>query len=257
MNIEKDVPSLAIAIERNKFGYKFIGIILGLFFTGGVSELFYLYTEYTIFAQIGILIWALSLVLAGYLFVYNINTTKYTRAARKEIENKGKYGNMEIRQIKDEELMMRKKPSYDENVKCFNECKKLAEEGNVTKQFTLGHAYYTGTNITEVDNKEAFKWFKKAAEGENLTAQTILSQMYRTGIGTEKNYKEAYIWWSIAVARGWKDKYYFNIVGEKIISKLTDEELEDVKKEAKIRYDEMCEKCWNLVMELKVDKNKK
>ena len=96
MNIEKDVPSLAIAIERNKFVYKFIGIILGLFFTGAVSELFYLYTDYTIFSLIGIFIWGASLVLAWYLFVYNIITTKYTRAARKEIENrknKGKYGN--------------------------------------------------------------------------------------------------------------------------------------------------------------------
>ena len=161
---------------------------------------------------------------------------------------------MEIRQIKDEELAMRKKPSYDANVKCFNECKTLAEEGNVTKQFTLARVYYTGSNMTPQDYEESFKWYKLSAEGGNLPAQMIISYMYYRGKGTEKNYKEAYIWWSIAVARGMKDKFYFNVIGEKIISKLTDEELEDVKKEAKIRYDEICEKCWNLVMELKVDK---
>jgi TPR repeat protein len=43
------------------------------------------------------------------------------------------------------------------------------------------------------------------AEQRNANAQYDIGIMYKTGVGVPQNYKQAYIWFSLAAAQGNKD----------------------------------------------------
>lgn len=118
--------------------------------------------------------------------------------------------------------------------------RKAAEQGHVSAQFALGVMYREGVGIPKND-VEAVKWIRKAAEKELAEAQNILGlmydegegaiyeenikavtwirkaaeqglpvaqhnlgMMYYNGEGVEEDEVEAYAWFLLAKARGYK-----------------------------------------------------
>ncbi len=84
-----------------------------------------------------------------------------------------------------------------EAVKWFT---KAAEQGEATAQFNLGLMYAKGQGVPQND-KEAVKWYTKAAEQGHAMAQFNLGLMYAKGQGVPQNYEQAYIWLSLAAAQ--------------------------------------------------------
>ena len=93
--------------------------------------------------------------------------------------------------------------------------KALAEKGDVEAQDNLGFRFYAGRGV-EKDYKEAFKWFSKAAEQNHKVAQHWLGKMYTSGRGVEKDVVTAYAWFSIASAETNKDKLAKEMTAEQI-----------------------------------------
>ena len=88
-NYETDyglVPSLKIAIERNKFADKLIHVIMAIFFTGVAAFFWHLYGESNPAAYVGYFAWLVSIAMTVYLFVYNLYTSKLLDKARVEIK---------------------------------------------------------------------------------------------------------------------------------------------------------------------------
>lgn len=88
----------------------------------------------------------------------------------------------------------------------FNECRKLAEKGNIEAQYGLGKLYYDGDYydcIARCDsNKEAAKWYKKAAESGYMDAQYAFAECCRNGYGTGVDTAEAVKWYEKALHQG-------------------------------------------------------
>ena len=51
----------------------------------------------------------------------------------------------------------------------------------------------------------AAKWFRRAAEQGHANAQYRLGLRYSQGQGVPKNIVQAYMWWSLAAAKGDED----------------------------------------------------
>ena len=81
--------------------------------------------------------------------------------------------------------------------------KALAEKGDVEAQDNLGFRYYAGRGV-EKDYKEAFKWFSKAAEQNYPQAQNYLGWIYAYGRGVEKDDKIAVEWFRKAAEQNYK-----------------------------------------------------
>ena len=64
---------------------------------------------------------------------------------------------------------------------------RLASEGSIEDQMSLGYMYLYGTNGVEVDTKKAFQYYEKAAEQNDPIAVNNLGSLYFSGIGTKKN----------------------------------------------------------------------
>jgi TPR repeat protein len=81
---------------------------------------------------------------------------------------------------------------------------KLAEEGSVQDQLSLGHIYSLGKDMSGAtrDYAEAFKWFRKAAEQGSAKGQYYLGRMYYYGEGTPKDYAEAAKFYRKAAEQG-------------------------------------------------------
>ncbi len=58
---------------------------------------------------------------------------------------------------------------------------KLAQQGNLHAQLTLGLMYYEGEGVHQ-DYAEAKSWFEKAAQKDDVSAQALLGMMYRRRI---------------------------------------------------------------------------
>jgi TonB family protein len=71
--------------------------------------------------------------------------------------------------------------------------KPLAEQGNVTAQYSLGLFYRNGTGVAR-DDVQAVMWFRKAAEQGNADAQNNLGMMYLDGRGVAKDFPQATLW---------------------------------------------------------------
>ena len=68
-------------------------------------------------------------------------------------------------------------PVEEDNRAAFKWYKKVAEQGDVLAQFTLGFMHENGIG-TKYDNEEAIKWYTKAAEQGHALAQYNLGMIY-------------------------------------------------------------------------------
>jgi hypothetical protein len=85
----------------------------------------------------------------------------------------------------------------------FEQCQKLAEQGNVEAQRKLGRMYEEGLGVKQ-DYREAVKWYLKAAEKGNAQAQYKLGTMYALGKGVRKDRLEAGKWFGKAAGQGYE-----------------------------------------------------
>ena len=74
--------------------------------------------------------------------------------------------------------------------------------------FMLGNIYNTGSKINDtseneffpiINKKEAFEWFKISAEQGMAFGMINVASFLKNGTGIEKNYKEAFKWYNIAI----------------------------------------------------------
>jgi hypothetical protein len=82
------------------------------------------------------------------------------------------------------------------------ECRKAAEQGNVTAQCDLGLAFSKGLYGIAKDEAKAVMWYRKAAEQGDAQAQYNLSIMYGNGTGIAKNEAQAVVWCRKAAEQG-------------------------------------------------------
>ena len=69
----------------------------------------------------------------------------------------------------------------------LEQCRKLAEEGNVEAQYKMGTIYEARLGEAQ-DFKEAAKWYLKAAEKGHAKAQYKLGTMYTQGKGVHQDH---------------------------------------------------------------------
>ena len=86
----------------------------------------------------------------------------------------------------------------------FSLWKPLAEQGNVTAQYNLGHMYEKGKGVPQ-DYKEAVRLYRLAAEQGDLDAQLKLGVSYGMGRGVPKDYALAHMWWNLSGSNGNKE----------------------------------------------------
>lgn len=113
--------------------------------------------------------------------------------------------------------------TYQFPVGSFEQCQKLAEQGNVEAQHKLGRMYEEGLGVKQ-DYKEAVKWYLKAAEKGHAQSQYKLGTMYALGKGVSKDTLEAGKWFGKAAGQGYEP------VKQQILetgSKLKDQLLKD------------------------------
>lgn len=84
---------------------------------------------------------------------------------------------------------------------------KLAKQGDVEAQYTLGLTYETGKEVNQ-DYRRAFKWYEKAAERGLPSAQAKLGSMYRYGRGVEVDHTKATEWYFKAAEQGNEEASY-------------------------------------------------
>jgi TPR repeat protein len=137
---------------------------------------------------------------------------------------------------------------------------KLAEGGDVSSQTEIASMYQRGLGTAQ-DMSKAIEWYTKAADNGNHTIEFILGSIYCRGKGVEKDDNRSIYWYSRAAAGGYVGGFYalgknceekrdyvnaakwYYIGSQKKDSqcnhafaewesKLTDEQLEDVMKNA-------------------------
>ncbi len=81
---------------------------------------------------------------------------------------------------------------------------KMAQQGFARAQYDLGYQYYYGKNGRQKDYTEAFNWFSKSAAGGYERGQYYLGWQYQHGQGTTKNMEEAKKWYRASAAQGYK-----------------------------------------------------
>jgi len=75
----------------------------------------------------------------------------------------------------------------------IDHCRRLAEQGDASREFDLARVYFEGNGVTK-DHAEALRWYRKAAEQGHIKAQFALGEMYLRGQGTATDYTEALRW---------------------------------------------------------------
>ena len=80
----------------------------------------------------------------------------------------------------------------------------LAEHGNVTAQYNLGHMYEKGKGVPQ-DYKEAVRLYRLAAEQGDVDAQLKLGVSYGMGRGVPKDHALAHMWWNLSGSNGNKE----------------------------------------------------
>ena len=84
----------------------------------------------------------------------------------------------------------------------LEQCRKLAEEGNVEAQYKMGTIYEARLGEAQ-DFKEAAKWYLKAAQKGNAKAQYKMGTMYTQGRGVPIDIPEAAKWFGKASQQGY------------------------------------------------------
>ena len=124
-----------------------------------------------------------------------------------------------------------------DHTEAANWYRKAAEQGYASAQFNLGFMYlYSDDQSIPQDYTEAAKWFRKAAEQGNTNAQGALGVMYSLGQGVPENDAEAYIWFSLATAGGFKDPQELRTEASRRLSSAA---LESAQQEASRRWQEI------------------
>ncbi len=68
---------------------------------------------------------------------------------------------------------------------------RLAEQGDIEKELTLGYMYLYGQNGVDIDYQKAFHFYELAAAQNDIIALNNLGSLYFNGIGTDVNYEKA------------------------------------------------------------------
>ena len=92
----------------------------------------------------------------------------------------------------------------DENLKDtrnFNNCQKVAEQGDPVSQYQLGLMYQMGKGVSQ-DYHQTFYWWSRAAEQGNSAAQHRLGYMYIQGYGVAQDYVMSHLWFNLAILNG-------------------------------------------------------
>ena len=116
--------------------------------------------------------------------------------------------------------------------------RQAAEQGHAKAQNELGMRYAEGRGGVLENDAEAAKWYRKAAKQGNIDAQFNLGGLYYRGNGVPKNYRESYVWMSLAAANGHGIAAYVRdaFVGGKVLSAA---ELSAAQEEAVRRHTEI------------------
>lgn len=83
----------------------------------------------------------------------------------------------------------------------LEDVKKLATNGNVGAEYSLGMRYANG-NGTRQDYREAMRWFLRAADAGSVRAQARVATWFWAGRGTQQDNSKAYYWALLAQAGG-------------------------------------------------------
>jgi uncharacterized protein len=77
----------------------------------------------------------------------------------------------------------------------------LADQGNATAQYRLGHLYNDGTGVTQ-DYVQALRWYRLAADQGIAAAQFGLGTMYENGQSVPQNFVLAHMWFNLSASQG-------------------------------------------------------
>ncbi len=110
----------------------------------------------------------------------------------------GKLYASDLLQRKDDELSAK---YYKQALDGFLKIEPTAGDMTAYIQYRIGKMYCYGLG-TEKDLKQAFDWFSKSAVKGNKFAQFSLANMYYYGNGVEKDLSEAFRWYSNADKQG-------------------------------------------------------
>jgi TPR repeat protein len=96
--------------------------------------------------------------------------------------------------------------------------KKAANQNHIEAQHYLASIYRQGKGVVKKNNLLALNYFEKSAEQGHLKSQYITGYMYSYGEGVLKNYKNAYIWMSLAAMNNYSDSNKFRNILEKTLT---------------------------------------
>jgi uncharacterized protein len=77
----------------------------------------------------------------------------------------------------------------------------LADQGNATAQYRLGHLYNDGTGVTQ-DYVQALRWYRLAADQGIAAAQFGLGTMYENGQSVPQNFVLVHMWFNLSASQG-------------------------------------------------------
>ena len=83
----------------------------------------------------------------------------------------------------------------------IKDLKAKALQGDIDAQYYLGKRFYDGDGV-ERDYEEAFKWYSKAAENGHAGAQCSVAEMYECALGVDEDHEEAARWYQMAFENG-------------------------------------------------------
>ncbi len=90
----------------------------------------------------------------------------------------------------------------EDNKKAFEWYSKAAAQGYAPAQTNLGQMYVYSFYGIPQDYNKAFELYTKAAYQGDAKGQIALGGLYKDGKGTQQDYQQAYIWYSISDAYG-------------------------------------------------------
>jgi hypothetical protein len=77
----------------------------------------------------------------------------------------------------------------------------LADQGDATAQYRLGHLYDAGSGVTQ-NYAQAVRWYRLAADQGLAAAQFDLATMYENGQSVPQDFVLAHMWFNLSASRG-------------------------------------------------------
>jgi uncharacterized protein len=84
----------------------------------------------------------------------------------------------------------------------FAEWRPLANAGDMAAQVAIADLYRFGAGLRDPDMVKAAYWFRRAADQGDAIGQLNLGELYLIGEGVKQDVVTAYVWLSLASARG-------------------------------------------------------